>query len=82
MYMNKLVDLSFNNTLADFIPYSDHEKLSEEKKPDYYCPDMFPFLCKKDTKANGLCRRTIYECNFKEIASVPNKLPIKYKKLN
>jgi hypothetical protein len=89
--MNKLIELKYNldfnliggnNDIADFIPYSDHYKMSEEKKPEYYCPDMFPFLCNEKSNAKGLCRRSINECKMKNINGIVNKFPIKYKKLN
>ena len=86
--MSNLINLKFylnenqngGSILADFMPYSDHYKLgSEEKKNNpYYCPDLFPFLCKDTSNAAGLCRRTENECNRTLIPGVPNKVKIKY----
>ena len=86
--MSNLINLKFylndnqngGGELADFMPYSDHYKMKEETKLDnpYYCPDLFPFLCKNTSNAAGLCRRTENECNRTLIAGVPNKVRIKY----
>ena len=73
--MNKL-----NYKNAEFIPYSDHGKMSEESKIKHnlYCPDMFPFLCNKNSNAAGLCRKLENECNISSITGESNKFPIKY----
>ena len=86
--MNNLIELKYylgfnlsgGSKLADFIPYSDHNKMSEEEKIEnpYYCPDMFPFLCNKNSNAAGLCRKLENECNKNNIIDQPNKFPIKY----
>ena len=86
--MNNLIELKYyldfnqsgGSKLADFIPYSDHYKMSEEEKlkNPYYCPDMFPFLCNNNSNATGLCRRLESDCNKNVIPGQPNKLPIKY----
>ena len=53
------------HNLADFLPYSDHDKMSEESKLKYprYCPDLFPFLCNNNSIARGKCRKLENECN-------------------
>jgi len=86
--MNNLIELKYyldfnqngGTKLADFIPYSDHNKMSEEEKikNPYYCPDMFPFLCNNNSNAAGLCRKLENECNKINIIDQPNKFPIKY----
>ncbi len=55
--------------IAEFIPYSDHYKMSEEykiKNPKY-CPDLFPFLCNKNSTAQGKCRKQKNDCTKKII---------------
>ena len=55
--------------LADFLPYSDHDKMSEESKlkNPRYCPDLFPFLCNNNSVARGKCRKLENECNKDKI---------------
>ncbi len=90
IYMNKLVELKFclnsnqkgGSQLADFIPYSDHDKMSEDEKikNPKYCPDMFPFLCNINSNANGFCRKIESDCNRTIIPGEPEKVPLTYKK--
>ena len=67
--------------LADFIPYSDHYKMDEEQRlaNPTYCPDTHPFLCNKNSKANGYCRRTENQCLASNIQDLDNRIPLKYK---
>ena len=88
--MNNLIELKYyldlkqkgGVDLAEFIPYSDHAKMDEDEKlaNPYYCPDMFPFLCNKNSNAEGLCRKIEYDCNKKVIPGEPDKFPIEYTK--
>lgn len=49
---------------TEFIPYSDHYKMSEEKKKEkpLYCPDMYPILCSLNSNSGKVCRRSKYDC--------------------
>lgn len=66
----KLYNINYTNVqsgggdIADFIPYSDHYKLSEKTKIQNpkYCPDLFPYLCNEKSSANGKCRKNINDC--------------------
>ena len=58
-----------NYSDAEFIPYSDFDKMTEEekiKKP-IYCPDRFPFLCNIKTVGFGTCQHKKSYCNRKII---------------
>lgn len=79
-YLNQNQNQNGGGELADFMPYSDHYKMDSEEKINnpYYCPDLFPFLCKDNTNAAGLCRKAENECKRKSIIGVPNKVKIKY----
>lgn len=87
--MTNLIELKYyldfnqngGSQLAEFIPYSDHAKMTEDEKLEkpYYCPDMFPFLCNINSNAHGLCRKSKYDCNKKIIEGEPIKYSLKYK---
>ena len=66
--------------LAEFIPYSDHYKMTEEKRiaKPLYCPDTHPFLCNDNSNANGLCRRTEIQCNRATIPNDRDRVAVKY----
>ena len=68
--------------LAEFLPYSDHYKMSEEFKQDNpnYCPDLFPYLCNKNSIAEGKCRKLESDCNFEKIYSEKDIKHLTYKK--
>ena len=65
-YRIKYLKLKKNKDIAEFIPYSDFYKMSEneKKKYDKYCPDMYPFLCNTNSLENNKCKRSINECNY------------------
>jgi len=67
---------------AEFIPYSDHYKMDEEERlvKTTYCPDTHPFLCNKNSKANGYCRRTETQCLASNVKDSNNRIPLQYKK--
>ena len=81
--MNNLVPLKFylNNQNGGskssiFIPYEEHHlmKIDEREKHPIYCPDLYPFLCKKNTEGFGLCKKSDVSCNNK----LEGKIPIHY----
>ena len=69
------------SNLADFLPYSDHYKMSDESKINNpkYCPDLFPFLCNKNSVADGKCRKLESDCNKKNIKGEKNIDHLVYK---
>ena len=50
--------------------------MSKEKKlaNPIYCPDTFPFLCKKGTLGFGYCKQKELDCN----TNSKSRLPISY----
>jgi len=89
--MNNLIPLKYclvsqkgGAKLAEFIPYSDHYKMSEEERiaKPLYCPDTHPFLCNEKSNSTGLCRRSENQCNQTIIPNDPNRVPLKYNLYN
>lgn len=65
-YKIRYLKLKKTEDIAEFIPYSDFYKMSEneKKKHDKYCPDMYPFLCNKNSIENNKCKRSKNDCNY------------------
>lgn len=71
-----LLNQNGGNKFSEFIPYEEHHLLPKNKreKISLYCPDLYPFLCKKESKSYGFCKKSDIECNSLSIG----KIPIKY----
>lgn len=74
------INLKNNNNSAEFVPYSDHDKMSETYKMNnpLYCPDMMPFLCNSNSKSGKVCRQKKGDCS-KLLNLNISKKPLIYK---
>ena len=75
--MSNLIPLKYSSKISDFIPYEEHHLMSKEKKlaNPVYCPDTYPFLCKKDTIGYGYCKQKESDCT----TNSKSRLPINYR---
>ena len=75
--MSNLIPLKFCSKISDFIPYEEHHLMSKEKRLSnpIYCPDTYPFLCKKDTIGYGYCKQKEVDCTINS----NSRLPINYR---
>jgi len=69
---------------TEFIPYSDHNKMSENKKKErpLYCPDIYPILCSSKSNSGKICRRHRSECLKNVNENIKFKYPLSYFKFN
>ena len=88
--MNNLIPLKYcldfnqsggnQSDSTEFIPYSDHYKMTEEKRiaKPMFCPDIAPFKCSKKSNGAGTCQLAKHNCTKKIIEGSPQKYPIIY----